>query len=228
MIFTLQKRHRITVSSKRRKKKMARCALFISGAAVFGLIFCFLVAPFWTREKRYAKRELPDIRFEEKLLKKNEYSRPGTKLKKVAGVVVHYTANPGTDAMDNRNYFNNLPSINKGMETKTYASSHFVIGLEGQIVQCVPLDEIAYASNQRNRDTISIECCHPDVSGKFNKATLESLKDLLVWLCITYDLDEEDIIRHYDVTGKKCPLFFVENEDEWISFKKEIGHTLRD
>lgn len=114
---------------------------------------------------------------EQMLLTPNEYSRPQIPLKKVNSVVVHYTANPGTSAEANRNYFENL-RINK----TTSASSHFVIGLEGEIVQCIPLDEISYASNDRNIDTISIECCHPDETGKFNDKTYESLVALLSWL----------------------------------------------
>ena len=53
----------------------------------------------------------------------------------------------------------------------TEASSNFIVGLEGEIVQCVPTWEVAYASNNRNIDTVSIECCHPDESGKFKKET---------------------------------------------------------
>ena len=100
----------------------------------------------------------------------NEYSRPGIELSEINGVVVHYTGNPGTTAEQNRSYYKNLA------ETKeTYASSHFVIGMDGKIIQCVPLDEIAYCSNQRNDDTISIECCHSDDTGQFSQATLESV-----------------------------------------------------
>lgn len=209
------------------KKKIARCALIISGAAAFLLILFGLLSVFFTGGKNhYTGKKEPQINIQTKLLKKNEFSRPGISLKKVKGIVVHYTANPGTDAIDNRNYFNNLPQINQTNENKVYASSHFIIGLSGQIVQCVPLEEIAYASNDRNKDTISIECCHPDKSGKFNTATLASLKELLVYLCIHYGLDENDIIRHYDVTGKQCPLYFVEHEDKWEKLKKEVGETL--
>lgn len=42
------------------------------------------------------------------LLTVNEYSRPGITLVQVNGIVIHYTANPGTSAQDNRNYFENL------------------------------------------------------------------------------------------------------------------------
>ena len=67
------------------------------------------------------------------LLTVNPYSRPGTSTQKITGIVVHYTANPGATAMENRNYFENLKDTH---ETK--ASSNFVVGIEGEIVQCVP------------------------------------------------------------------------------------------
>ena len=35
-------------------------------------------------------------------------------------------------------------------------------------------------------------------------------------------LDAEDVIRHYDVTGKICPKYFVENEDAWSNFKEDV------
>lgn len=234
MTFTLQKRHRTTVSSSKRisnkKRARIRCALIISGAAVFILICACTVYSVWKETTQPEKKQivLPQITIETQLLQKNEYSRPGLPLKEVKGIVVHYTANPGSDAMENRNYFNNLPEINKGKtkEKSIYASSHFVVGLEGQIVQCIPLDEMSYASNERNSDTISIECCHPDSSGEFNNATYESMVELVAYLCLKYNLTEEDVIRHYDVTGKNCPKYFVEHEDEWEQFKKQVKKLL--
>lgn len=236
MIFILRRKRLTIVSNKRakprkrRKWRIDRCVIAISGAAVFILLICGIVSAISAskqEEKKKKEKVLPQITIQTKLLTKNEYSRPGLPLKKVGGIVVHYTANPGTDAMSNRNYFNNLPQLNKKKKNKTYASSHFVIGLEGQIVQCIPLEEIAYASNERNEDTISIECCHPDKSGEFTSATYKALLELTSYLCIRYDLDEDDVIRHYDVTGKMCPLYFVEHENEWNIFKEQINKLLR-
>ena len=118
------------------------------------------------------------------LLTPNEYSRPGIATNKIIGIVVHYTANPGATAMNNRDYFEGLKDSHI-----TKASSNFVVGLEGEIVQCVPTWEIAYASNSRNIDTVSIECCHPDETGIFNKKTYQSMVDLCAWLCLKFDLD---------------------------------------
>lgn len=147
----------------------------------------------------------------------NPYSRPQNRLKKVKGIVIHYTANPGTTAENNRNYFESLAT-----SKATSVSSHYIIGLEGEIIQCIPLNEIAYASNERNKDTISIECCHEDPTGMFREDTYSSLVILAAALCAEFDLNEEDIIRHYDITGKKCPLYYVEHEDAWVKLKKDI------
>lgn len=155
--------------------------------------------------------------YDVQLLTVNEYSRPGTALEKVGGVVVHYTANPGTTAQQNRDYFEGL-----GQSGETYASSHFVIGIEGELIQCIPCQEIAYASNDRNEDTISIECCIPDETGKFSDAAYNTLIHLLAWLMGRYDLEIDDIIRHYDVTQKACPKYYVEHPEAWEKLKEDV------
>lgn len=220
------------MSNRRIGKKRSRYAIVISGVAVFILFVGALISYVWQKQtaantQQTAATAMSHLSIEKDLLTPNEYSRPQIKLKKVKGVVVHYTANPGTDAIDNRNYFNNLKESNKQRKKSIYASSHFIIGLEGQIIQCIPLDEISYASNDRNKDTISIECCHKDKTGEFNQATYQSLVELVAYLCITYGLEEKDIIRHYDVTGKKCPLYYVEYPDKWNEFKKDVTEYMK-
>ena len=135
--------------------------------------------------------------------------------------MVHYTANPGSTAQQNRDYFENLKDTHT-----TKVSSNFVIGLEGEIIQCIPTSEIAYASNSRNTDTVSIECCHPDETGKFTDATYDSLVQLTAFLCSKFNLTENDVIRHYDITGKDCPKYFVENEAAWETFRSDVGAVL--
>ena len=159
---------------------------------------------------------------QQEILPVNPYSRPGDKVSKVTAIVVHYVGNPGTTAEQNRSYFNNLAELKNA-----YASSHYVVGLQGEIIQCVPLDEIAYASNNRNYDTISIECCHQDADGRFTDDTYNSLVRLVAALCRTYGLNPEtDVIRHYDVTGKLCPIYYVNNPDEWYAFKLSVKNEM--
>lgn len=135
-------------------------------------------------------------------------------------MVIHYVGNPNTTAQANRNYFESLSSGAEGV----YASSHFVVGLEGEVIQCIPLTEISYASNERNGDTVSIEVCHPDETGAFAPVTYDRLVELTAWLCRTFRLDPEtEVIRHYDVTGKVCPKYYVENPDAWDAFRADVA-----
>ena len=151
----------------------------------------------------------------EDLLPVNRFSRPGIPLEKIDGVVIHYVGNPSTTAEANRNYF---ASLSSGAEN-VFASSHFIVGLEGEVLQCVPLTEIAYASNDRNGDTVAIEVCHPDETGEFPRETYEQVVQLTAWLCHTFELDPEtEVIRHYDVTGKICPRYYVEHPEAWEQF----------
>ncbi len=159
--------------------------------------------------------------YEVDLLTVNEYSRPGIALEEVNGIVIHYTANPGTSAEANRDYFEGLKDSHA-----TKASAHFIVGLEGEIVQCIPTAEIAYASNDRNSDTLSIECCYENEDGSFNQATYDSVIHLTAWLCAKFGLTSDDVMRHYDVTGKLCPVYYVENPDAWEQFLADVDAYL--
>lgn len=217
---------KISDSRRRRRKQLARRGLVFVGVVCLGVGGVTLLG-----EKIWSTRERGAItaqKMEEEewvgapsldvqLLDVNEYSRPGTPLKEIKGIVIHYVANPGTSAKANRDYFQGLKDAHT-----TKASSHFVVGLDGEIVQCIPSTEISYASNERNKDTLSIECCHPDETGKFNEATYQSMVNLTGWLCARFGLDSQDVIRHYDVTGKICPKYFVEHEDAWEQFKADV------
>lgn len=152
----------------------------------------------------------------------SEYSRPGDPLTEVNSIFVHYTANVGTSAANNRNYFENL----KDNHDVPGASAHFIIGIEGEILQIIPLDEIDYAVQSRNEDSISIECCYKYDNGQFTQETYDSLISLLAWLTDTYDLETEDILRHYDCGGKKCPLYYVDHEDAWKILKQDVAEQM--
>lgn len=205
------------IKIKKLKKKYIVMFLFLIVLNLWG---------FWKITHDY--REISDSKLrsdkpqiEVDLLSVNPYSRPGIESDRIKNIVIHYTANPGSSAQQNRDYFENLQYTHA-----TRVSSHFVIGLEGEIVQCVPTWEIAYASNDRNIDTVSIECCHPKKNGKFTKETYISMVNLTAYLCKKFELTEEDVIRHYDITGKNCPKYFVEDPEAWEQFKQDIKTAL--
>ena len=94
------------------------------------------------------------------------------------------------------------------------------------MIQCIPTDEIAYCTNQANSYSVSIETCHPDSTGKFDPATERSLVELTVYLLRKFGLTEADVIRHYDVTGKRCPLYYVTDPTAWKSFLSRVKRLL--
>lgn len=159
---------------------------------------------------------LPGVR--QDFLEVNEYSRPGTPMDKVNSIFVHYTANPGTSAAQNKSYFANL-----ALTHERSASAHLIIGYEGELIQCIPFDEQAYAVMTRNEDSISIECCYLSEDGSFTQETYNTLIHTLAWLLKEYNLSTEDILRHYDCGGKLCPLYYAENEGAWEQLRQDVA-----
>lgn len=160
------------------------------------------------------------INIQESYLSINQYSRPGIKRQATKKIIIHWVGNAGSSAMGNRNYFESLKY------KKIYASSQYIIGLNGEIIACMPEDEVAYHAINYNLNSIGIENCHPDWGGKFNDKTYNSLIELLTYLCKKYGLNQNDIIRHYDATGKVCPKYYVEHQDAFEQLKADVAAKL--
>ena len=148
------------------------------------------------------------------IIDENSNSRRGEKLTDIKEIVIHYVGNPGATGQQNHDWYG---------EANCDVNSHFVVGLQGEVIQCIPLDEKSSASNQRNGDTISIEVCHPDATGKFTDASYYSVVDLTAWLVKACGLKVDNVIRHYEVTGKECPLYYVKHEDAWWQLRADIA-----
>lgn len=161
---------------------------------------------------------------QEMFLTPNKYSRPQIPLKEVKKIAVHYVGNPNTSALANRNYFENCK------EGGRYVSSHYIVGLKGEVIQCIPLNEWSYCTNQANGYSISIETCHPKSDGIFNDSTYVSLCELCAMLLKKFNLTTNDLIRHYDITQKTCPLHWTPTKYQseavatarWNRFKQDV------
>lgn len=230
------RRQTILLKKKRKRQRRIVKGIILLCEAAFIILFCLLLYRFIrsfrgsskdmridTPEEKEVVRLIEENNSQKPLMTEdfltvNPYSRPGEKLESVNNIFVHYTANKGTSAAQNRSYFENL-----GITGETSASAHFIIGYDGEIIQCIPLNEIAYAVVGRNYDSISIECCYQDTDGEFTSATYQSLIRLSAWLLNEYNLSPNDMLRHYDEGGKKCPLYFVEHEEAWEQFRKDLS-----
>lgn len=141
-------------------------------------------------------------------------------------IVVHYTANKGDKAVNNGEYFRKYI---------TKSSAHYFVD-ENEIVQSVADNYIAYSvggskySNTgggslhgkcTNANSISVELC--DSYYGVPKKTEELATELIRCLMDKYGVPIENVIRHYDVTGKLCPRVYAEDESLWIEFKAGLG-----
>lgn len=150
---------------------------------------------------------------------------------KIEYIVIHYTANDGDTDEANANYFKN--NIVK-------ASAHYFVD-DDSITLSVPENRIAYSvggakySNTKggsyhgkctNTNSISVELCDTKRNGKydFTETTLNNAAELVKDLITRYNIPIQNVIRHYDVTGKICPKLFVENETEWNNFKSRLSN----
>lgn len=143
--------------------------------------------------------------------------------KKIEYIVIHYTANNGDTALGNCNYFKN--NVIK-------ASAHYFVD-EKNIYQSVKDTDTAYHCGAifykhpfcRNANSIGIELCsRKDAKGQyyFLTETVYNAAKLTEALAVKYNISVENIIRHYDVTGKNCPEPFVRDVNQWHSFKKML------
>lgn len=204
-------------SKRKRKLRKVRIVMAVIIVAAIVIMSCLVVKRINQNSEAKKVKNLAEIKIpdwiDSQIIDVDGASRNGYKLKGVKDIVVHYVGNPGTTAQQNHDFY---------AGNQSNVSSHFVVGLDGEIIQCIPINEWSAASNWRNNDTISIEVCHPDETGKFKKKTYSSLVKLVAWLENVCDIDESHVIRHYDITKKECPRYFVQHEDKWKTFKKNV------
>lgn len=157
----------------------------------------------------------------EKFMKINKYGRPGTKRRRTTKIAFHFTGQHDVSAKNTVSYFSNVVANGYRVNGRyIYASSHLVIGLQGELYHIVPFNEIAYTTNSANAYSIGVECATTGADDHYTDEEYKTMVKTGAWLAQTYRLDpRNDFIRHYDVTGKICPRYFVNNVKAWKQFK---------
>lgn len=157
------------------------------------------------------------------------YSRSTRNIK---WIVVHFTANDGDSDESNARYFKN--NIVK-------ASAHYFVD-DDSVTQSVPDNYVAYSvggdkyKNTKgakyfnivnNTNSLNIELCDTVKNGKndLSAKTRANAILLIKQKAKKYGIDRNHIIRHYDVTGKNCPKYFVEDSYSWNRFLDDIFGT---
>jgi len=150
-----------------------------------------------------------------RLLSAGRGGRPGRPITPKA-VVLHWTANtdPGADAAAHRSYFENHP--------QNRVSAHYVVD-DREIIQCIPEEEMAYHVGARrytqralrelspypNDCTIGVEMC-VNADGDFTR-TYQHATALVAGILERRGWETDRLWRHYDITGKDCPRFWVDD-----------------
>lgn len=147
-------------------------------------------------------------------------------------IVLHYTANDGDKAENNAKYFQTAH--------KPATSAHYFVD-DDTIVQSVPDNYVAWSvggnryfdiektgggklyKKVTNANSISIEMCgtKKDGKGTASKKTMKNAAALCVELMEKYGIDMDHVVRHFDVNGKHCPVYFM-NDAAWEKFKDRI------
>jgi N-acetylmuramoyl-L-alanine amidase CwlA len=78
-----------------------------------------------------------------------------------------------------------------------------------------------------NDRTIGIETCHIDSFGRYAPETLQAARELCACLCEMFGLNPtDDLLRHWDYTGKMCPRWFVDHPADWVDFKQLVNQEM--
>ncbi len=214
---------------KRRKVIIIRTVVFTFILAVVALLavgIVWLVRTLFLHEKLGTLKSAGDIAIQAELLTVNDNSRPGNRMGKseVKGIVIHFTDEPGLSAMEQRNYYEQLASTKQAS-----TGSHFIIGINGEIIQCIPVNEECCANGKHNKDMISIEYCHNDEDGTPSNETYTALVKLTAKLLQEFKLDSTQVYCHNAISDSiiDCPRYFVNNPDKWAAFKNDVTNFIK-
>lgn len=132
----------------------------------------------------------------------------------ITHILVHYTAGANTSegaALANCRYFG---------RSSVGASAHYFIDSGYTIWQSVPDNCTAWHAGNwaMNQRSIGIEVCS---AGAFTTAEIDRLTWLVQHLMQKYNIPASRVIRHYDVTGKKCPAYYVDSA-RWKTLHTQI------
>ena len=130
-------------------------------------------------------------------------------------IVVHYTGNWSDTAQNNADYF---------ARTVTGTSAHYFVDRE-EVWQSVREEDTAWHCGSshpvhprcRNSNSIGVEMC--DSAGEVPEKVRERTAGLVRELMERYQVPPERVLRHYDVTGKRCPAPWVDHPGAWEEFR---------
>lgn len=165
-----------------------------------------------------------------------------TQVKRAVGkgewyIVIHATGNDFDTAKGNANYFSEEGS------NKRYAGANVFVDQYGGW-KSVPLNRAPFAVGGNiwagskeaggaryngkctNYNSINIEMCDDMKDGiaDLSSKTFENTARLVAYYSVKYNIPDDHIIRHWDVTGKPCPSYMIGIDNAlWKKFKERVA-----
>ena len=140
-------------------------------------------------------------------------------------IVMHYTANNGDTARNNCDYYHRVGGLQ--------ASAHYFVDEHGAMQSVRECDTAWHCGARaywhpecRNGNSIGIEMCsrkRADGSYYILPETVANAAALAREIMQRYGIDTEHVLRHYDVTGKRCPMPWVDDPAQWTAFKASLA-----
>lgn len=139
-------------------------------------------------------------------------------------IVMHYTANNGDTAKNNCDYYHRVGGLQ--------ASAHYFCDEYGAMQSVRECDTAWHCGARaywhpecRNANSIGIEMCsrkRADGSYYILPETVVNAAALAREIMQRYGIDTDHVLRHYDVTGKRCPMPWVDDPAQWTAFKDTL------
>lgn len=169
---------------------------------------------------------------------KENYANPNNfggerNLSDIKFIVIHYTANDGDTDENNGKYFhNNIVNasahyfVDSDSVTRSVADNFVAWSVGGgKYGDCAKTGGGKYYGICNNTNSISIELCDDYRNGvvKATQATIDNAVELTRFLMVKYGIPEENVIRHFDVNGKHCPAYWMDNNAWYSEFKSKLS-----
>jgi N-acetylmuramoyl-L-alanine amidase CwlA len=139
-------------------------------------------------------------------------ARPGIALQSVFSITIHWIGPYPNQAVDTPRAW----WVKSGLQ----ASAHYIVK-DADVLQCIPTSEVAWhCGSKGNYTSLGIEVVPASIQGEFSETSIATLKELLG------TLPHVELRRHYDWTGKDCPLWYTPlsdgGEDRWNKLREEL------
>jgi len=136
-------------------------------------------------------------------------------------IVIHDTGNVTDTSLGNAKYF----SVD-GRK----ASAHYFVD-DKEIIQLVEDTDSAWHVGKSlgkitNKNSIGIEMCRKN--NNVTEITEEKTIELVKFLMKKYNIAPENVVRHFDASGKNCPASFnVGDWERWKKFKTKLSIEIK-